>query len=110
MANRASSMAMASPKVGMNGTRISRTFDGRWVKTMVFKRPILLASAPAAIDDPLWRRPTKKKTRPITSVDAPNLRWNQKTRKEFTTNPPPKESTANNPASPATFFLERISG
>ena len=48
MLNRISSTATASSSVGMNGTRISSTFDGRCVNTIVRISPNRAASGPAA--------------------------------------------------------------
>ena len=43
-------------------------------------------------------------------MEAPNLRLNQNTRKDTTTNPPPKESSANRAASRATVPFDRTRG
>ena len=51
MLNRISSRITASSSVGMNGTRISRTFEGRWVNTIVRISPNRAASGPAASAD-----------------------------------------------------------
>ena len=48
MLNRISSRSVASASVGMNGTRISSTFDGRCVNTIVRMSPKRAASGPAA--------------------------------------------------------------
>ena len=71
------STVTASPKVGMNGTRIRSKFDGRWVNTIVFSIPIRFASQPATIDEPAWTSPVAKNTRPSASVDVPNFFENQ---------------------------------
>ena len=39
MLNRNIKTAIAIGKFGISGTRISKTFDGRWVKTIVLTRP-----------------------------------------------------------------------
>ena len=40
----ASSTRIASARFGMSGTRTNRTFEGRWVNTIVFSKPNLRAS------------------------------------------------------------------
>ena len=57
----------------MKGTRTSSTFDGRWVNTMVFSRPIRLARRPAAMDEALCSRPAPKNTTPMSPTEAPNF-------------------------------------
>ena len=61
----------------MSGTRISRTFDGRCVKTIVFTRPIRAAIRDADSDETAASRFAKKKIVPRTAGSTPNLRWNQ---------------------------------
>ena len=52
---------MATGSVGANAISARSTFDGRCVKTIVFKRPMRAPSQPAATDDPAWSSPTPKK-------------------------------------------------
>ena len=51
MLNRASSTAIANGRVGIKDTKIRRTFDGMWVKTIVLISPNRLARLPAASAD-----------------------------------------------------------
>ena len=57
---RINSSAMAIPSVGAKGTSIKQTFDGRWVKTIVFTRPIRRASRTATGYEKAERRPDQK--------------------------------------------------
>ena len=58
---RSSSTAIASGRVGMSGTRISSTFDGRWVKTIVLISPIRAAIRAADSDETAASRLAPKK-------------------------------------------------
>ncbi len=51
MLNRASSISTARGRVGINGTRMSKMFDGTWVNTIVFTSPKRLATRAAANAD-----------------------------------------------------------
>ena len=75
--NRARRTATASGSVGMNGTRISRTFEGRCVNTIVSMRPIRAAIRPATSAETPARRLAAKRTAPISAGSAPKRRWNQ---------------------------------
>ena len=70
-------MSTASGRVGISGTRISRTFDGRWVKTIVSMRPIRRAIRAADSDETAASRFAAKKIAPRTAGSTPNWRWNQ---------------------------------
>ena len=55
----------------MNGTRMSSTFDGRWVKTIVLTRPKRAASgAAASADSPASRLAAASRTPSTRRVDA----------------------------------------
>jgi hypothetical protein len=71
MLKRARSTPIARGRFGMSGTRISRTFDGRWVKTIVLIRPIRAAIRAAASADPAASRFAAKKIPPRTASDTP---------------------------------------
>src|SRR6188508_1219920 len=60
-ANRANRTATASGRVGMNGMRMSSTFDGRWVKTIVSMRPMRAAMRAADSDETAANRFATKK-------------------------------------------------
>src|SRR5215207_10480707 len=62
----------ASQAVGASGTIMSRTFDGRWVKTIVFSSPNRSAIQPAASSDKPDTTLTQKKTKPSVSGDIPH--------------------------------------
>ena len=64
---RASSTATASGSVGMSGTRISSTFDGRWVKTIVRIRPMRAAIRAAASAEMPASRFAPKRAAPMTA-------------------------------------------
>src|SRR6185295_9755525 len=49
--NRSRSTAIARGRFGISGTRISRTLDGRWVKTIVLMSPNLAAIRAADRED-----------------------------------------------------------
>ena len=75
--NRSSRTAIASGSVGISGTRISRMFEGRWVKTIVLMRPNRAAIRAADSDDTAARRLAPKKIAPSSAGSTPNWRWNQ---------------------------------
>src|SRR5438105_75969 len=77
MLNRKSSRPTAHGKLGMNGIRIKRTFDGRWVKTIVFTRPIRAATLTDARAEIPASRFAPKKIDPKVDRSAANLTWNQ---------------------------------
>ncbi len=61
----------------MKGTIISRTLDGRCVKTMVFRSPIRSPTRAATRNDRAESRFVPKKSAPSASGPAPKRRWNQ---------------------------------
>ena len=77
MLMRARNTSTASQAVGISGTSISSTLDGRWVKTMVFNRPMRAAIHPAARNESAESRPAQKKTTPSHSVESPQRTLNQ---------------------------------
>ena len=77
MADRASSRATDPANDPANGTSSSSTFEGRWVNTIVFSRPIRFASRAAVSADSPCRSPTPKNTTPSASGEAPYRRANQ---------------------------------
>ena len=91
----------------MNGTMISKMFDGRCVNTIVFSSPNRAPTVAAAMDDAAWSKPAAKNTADINSSDAPKVRSNQKTMNTVTTKPPANASTANSDASLVTRLLDR---
>ena len=64
-------MAIASGSVGISGTRMSSTFDGMCVKTIVLMRPIRAAIRAADRDDTAARRFAPKKITPRTAGWTP---------------------------------------
>ena len=70
--NRSSRTATASGSVGMSGTRISSTFDGRWVKTIVLMSPIRAAIRAADSDETAASRLAPKKIAPSVAGSTPN--------------------------------------
>ena len=68
---------MASGRVGMSGTKSSRTFDGRCVNTIVLISPIRLAMRAAESDDTAASRFAPKKITPRTPGSTPNFTTNQ---------------------------------
>src|SRR3954454_12527834 len=59
--NRSRSTTIARARFGRRGRRTSRTFDGRWVKTIVLTSPIRAASRDADSDDTAASRFAPKK-------------------------------------------------
>jgi hypothetical protein len=75
--NRRSRTAIASGRLGMIGTRMRSTFDGRCVNTMVFTSPIRAAIRDADSDDTAASMFAPKKIPPRTAGSTPKRRWNQ---------------------------------
>ena len=65
----------------MSGTRISSTFDGRCVKTIVLISPKRAASGPAASAETPARMLAPKKIAPSTAGSTPKRSLNQKATK-----------------------------
>src|SRR5206468_9769328 len=61
---RTSIITTTSLRLAIKGTKISRKFDGRWVKTIVFKSPIRRAMAGAARKESAARKLVPKKIPP----------------------------------------------
>ena len=61
----------------MKGTSISSTLDGRWVNTIVFRRPNRFASGTAASAERPESSVVPKKIPPSVARSTPNFRWNQ---------------------------------
>src|SRR3990172_7174780 len=70
---RRSNKAIARPRLGMNGTRISRTLDGRWVNTMVLTSPIFPATQAALRAEMPARMLAPKKIAPSTAGCTPKF-------------------------------------
>lgn len=81
-------------KVGINGTHISNTLEGRCVQTIVFIRPIRLASGTVARAEIPERRFAPKKRPPRSASETPIFSWHHQAIKLCTQKPPPKESRA----------------
>ena len=75
--NRRRSTPIASGSVGMSGTRISSTFEGMCVKTIVLMRPIRAAIRAADSDDTAASRFAPKKMTPSRPGSTPHWVWNQ---------------------------------
>ena len=91
----------------MSGTRISSTFDGRWVKTIVLISPIRAAIRAADSDETAASRFAPKKIAPRIAGSTPNRRWNQYAMRLCGTKPPPNASSANSADSRATIPRDR---
>src|SRR5688572_8308677 len=96
---RASRHAIAQPSVGMNGTRIRNTLDGRCVNTIVFTKPIRRAIRTATRYENEASTPAQKKMVPATAVESWNLSKSHSTTIESSTRPPAKESRLKSAAS-----------
>ena len=83
---------IASEAVGMKGTAISSTFEGRCVKTIVLISPMRFASGTAISAERPESRFVAKKTWPSSSSERPNRSTNQYARILCTTKPPAKAS------------------
>src|SRR5439155_10880790 len=66
---RARRSAIAKPSDGANGIRISRTLDGKCVKTMVLTRPNRSAMRVATKYESAEKTPVQKKIVPATAID-----------------------------------------
>src|SRR5438270_1040497 len=107
---RISSNAIAIPSVGAKGTSIKQTFDGRWVKTIVFTRPIRRASRTAIGYEKAERRPDQKNKEPAAVSDKPKWSNIHSASSDWTKKPPPKESRLNNAAKVNTIRRDGPSG
>ena len=67
MLNRRRSTVMASGRFGISGTRINRTLEGRWVKTMVLTSPKRRAKGAASKAENPARMLAPKKIAPSTA-------------------------------------------
>ncbi len=103
---RSSRTRIASGSVGMIGTRISSTFDGRWVNTIVLMRPNRAAIRAADKDDTAASRFAPKKIAPRTAGSTPNWTWNQYAIRLCGMKPPPKASMENRTDSRRTIFFD----
>src|SRR3712207_7014807 len=65
---RTSSSATAGPRLGMNGTRMRQTLEGRCVNTIVFTSPIRLEIRTATKYDKAERMPVQKKIAPAVEI------------------------------------------
>ena len=72
---------MANGRLGMNGTAISRMLDGRWVTTIVFRRPMRPAIQAAASEEPAASRLATKRIPPRPAGGTPQREANQKAMK-----------------------------
>src|SRR5712691_8486927 len=96
---RASNSTIAGGRVGMNGTRASSTFDGRWVNTMVLTRPMRWARRAATRYEMDEHTPVQKKMVPAVATES-SKRWkSQRASNDWMTKPEPKESRLNSAAS-----------
>src|SRR5580765_7385688 len=88
-------IAMASGKLGIQGTVISSRLDGRCVNTMVCTRPIRAARLLASNAEPAASTLAAKNSVPSVAGVAPNRVWNQYATTLWRMNPPAKASSAN---------------
>src|SRR5207248_9664056 len=95
MLNRTSSTSTARLRFGISGTRMSKTFDGKCVTTIVRTSPMRVAKRDASRAEIPARTLAQKKRRPRFTGATPNRRQNQYAAKHCTTKPTPKESRAN---------------
>ena len=68
---------MASGRLGMSGTSMSRILDGMWVKTIVLISPIRAAIRTADSAEIPARILAPKKMLPSTAGSTPKRTWNQ---------------------------------
>src|ERR1700752_2430495 len=97
---------MANCSVGANATRISKTFEGICVNTIVFTRPILSAIFAAAMYDKAVKIPAAEKRYDKIIRSAPNLGNNHTENTLWITKPPANESTAKRADSLPTIFFD----
>ncbi len=95
IAKRARSAVTASGRVGISGTSISSTFDGRCVNTIVRTSPKRAASRPAASAEKPASRFAAASTSPSAAGSTPYRVWNQNAMKPWIANPPANASSAN---------------
>src|SRR5713226_8519405 len=101
---------MANGSVGMNGTSSSSTLDGRWVNTMGLIRPNRRARRTATRYEPADSTPVQKKIVPAVATDR-SKRWNShNASRDWTTKPPPSESSAKSADSVYTMRRDSTSG
>jgi len=86
------------PSVGAKGTNIKHTFDGRWVKTIVFTRPIRRASRTATGYEKADRRPDQKNNQPAAVSDKSKWSNSHNASSDWAKKPPPNESRLNSAA------------
>ena len=77
MLKRNSRTRVASERLGISGTRMSRMFEGRWVKTMVLIRPKRDAMRDARSDDIPAKIFAQKKMTPSVPGSTPKRKKNQ---------------------------------
>ncbi len=73
-AKRESSSTIAEARLGAKATAASSRFEGRWVKTIVRRRPILPAKRTASWNESACRIPIEKKTSASACGEASYLR------------------------------------
>ena len=64
-------------RLGAKPIAASRRLAGKWVKTIVERRPKRSARAVAARNEAVWRTPMAKKTSPRTPTEVWNRAANQ---------------------------------
>ena len=74
MLNRRRSTTTAHERLGINGTRMSRTFDGRWVTTIVRIKPMRAASRVAKRAEIPAKTFAQKKIAPSVAGCTPKRR------------------------------------
>src|SRR5713226_8767019 len=104
---RARYSATASHETGASGTRMSSTCDGKWVKTIVFSRPMRSASQPATSNDSPDSTPTQKKSTASVVASNPQRKKNQYETNDWTTKPPANASRPKRTDSLPTVPAER---
>src|SRR5262249_34568081 len=75
--NRSNNTVIARGRFGMSGTSMRKTFEGRWVKTMVLSRPKRVAHRAAAKAERPAKSEAPKKMLPSMARSTPKRLWNQ---------------------------------
>src|SRR5258706_235573 len=107
---RAREVTLAAAVRSDGSTRASKTFDGRWVKTIVLSSPKRRASGTAARNESAERRFAPKNRAERVVSETPKRRWKKSAIRLCTTTPPEAASTLKSAVSRHTIPPERPNG
>src|SRR5215471_2589469 len=97
---------MAVGRLGANGTRIRKMFEGRWVKTIVLIRPIRSETGTATRKESAAHTLLQKRIAEAVGTERWNA-WNShRASNDWTKNPPPNASRLNSAARRYTIDLD----